>query len=308
MISGQSSADDSKALYGLIGSPVGHSLSPFIMNRAFRRHGMQAVYTAFDVKPERLAKVIDGLSTLGAGGVNVTYPLKEAVLEYVDVLSPEARLVQAANTLVFREGEIHGYNTDAPGAVCALELFAGLSLEGKRVFVFGAGGAARAVACGVLRQKARSVTFGARTIIRARGLVERCRLEFAGPAIECVSLQDPGAAGARRHAFERADIVVNATPIGMGTVEECSLIEDAGWIHPRQCFFDLVYHPRKTAFLETARSKGAQTLEGITMLVSQAAESFRLWTGRSFDVKEMLAAVESTAGDDSGNRGGSTER
>ncbi len=89
----------------------------------------------------------------------------------------------------------------------------------------------------------------------------------------------------------------------MGVEKESSLIENADWIRSQQCFFDLVYHPRKTAFLETAGSRGAQTLEGLTLLVSQAAESFRLWTGQSFDVREMLTAVESFTGEDSGNVG-----
>lgn len=295
---------ESTALYGLIGNPVSHSLSPFIMNQAFRRHGTDAIYMAFSVKPEALANAIDGFVAVGAAGFNVTYPFKEAVLKHADILSPDAELIHAVNTVVLNEGKIHGYNTDAPGAAYALEVCARLSLDGKHVFIFGAGGAARAIACGVLQKGAHSVTFCTRSPEKAGEFVERYRTTFSGRVIDCVILQDPDNADGRRRAFERADVVINATPIGMDVVEEFALIENADWISPQQCFFDLVYHPRKTAFLEAAGSRGARTLDGLTLLVSQAAVSFRLWTGQSFDVKHMLEAVESFTQEEPKRRGG----
>jgi shikimate dehydrogenase len=301
-------AAESTALYGLIGNPVSHSLSPFIMNQAFRHRGMDAIYMAFSVKPELLSSAIGGFAAVGAAGFNVTFPFKEAVLENVDILSPDAELIHAVNTLVLSEDKIHGHNTDAPGTAYALEVFASLSLDGKHVFIFGAGGAGRAAACGVLQKGAQSVTFGVRSPDKARVIAERYRARFSGQKVGYVLLQDSGAADLRQRAFERADLVINATPVGMGVVEESTLIENADWVSPRQCFFDFVYHPGNTAFLESAGSRGARTLGGLTLLVSQAAVSFRLWTGQSFEVKEMLETVESFTKEEIKKRGGSTKK
>jgi shikimate dehydrogenase len=273
-------------LYGVIGHPVAHSLSPFIMNRAFRQFGIDAAYLRFDVAPDRLARAVEGLVALGARGANVTYPYKEEILQWVDVPSPDAELIGAVNTLVLRDGQIIGHNTDAQGAATALESFGSVSLEASSAFIFGAGGAARAAALGLLRGGAANVTFGVRSPKKQGRTVRRLRDAFPRQVVETVT------ANQYRLAIERADIVINATPVGSGGGEHPQLIEDPAWIRSDQCCFDFVYYPGDTAFLSAARERGARVLGGVALLVCQAVESFRQWTGRTFDAGATLEALE----------------
>jgi len=276
-------------VFALIGWPVAHSRSPFIMKRAFDAIGLDAAYLAIPVPARDLGSAVDGLALLGAGGANVTYPHKEAVIDHVDSLSDDAAAIGAVNTLVWNpEGAARGYNTDAEGAAGALARVAGLDAGGLRVFIFGAGGSARAAALGLASRGAARVTLASRSPQKTAPALERLRAA-AGASIDAVGLGRDDL-DARREAFVAADVVVNATPVGMASQE--SLVEDESWIAPRQCFFDFVYHPRRTAFLEAAGRRGARTVGGLSLLVAQAAASFRLWTGREFDVAEMAAALD----------------
>lgn len=282
-------------LYGLIGDPVSHSLSPFIMNRALREVGLDAVYVAFGIRPEQLADAVGGLAAAGAMGLNVTYPFKEEVLYYLDAVSSDAELVQAVNTLILDDDEIAGYNTDAPGTASALEQFTDVELEGNHAFIYGVGGSARAAAYGLLERGFDRVTFAARSAPKAEAVIDRFRYAFPEQVIDFVLLGDNGTSERRRLAFRDAGVVINATPVGMAGVSNGSLIEDPTWIHDAQCYFDFVYHPQRTPFLGAARAAGAKTLGGMALLVSQALESFRLWTDETFDAREMASAVESFA-------------
>jgi shikimate dehydrogenase len=279
-------------LFGLIGNPVSHSLSPFIMNRAFDSLGLDAMYVAFGVRAERLAPSVAGLGSLGIAGLNVTYPYKEEILYHIDAISSEAEIINAVNTVLFFDDEIQGFNTDAPGTAIALELFTDVSLEGSRAFVYGLGGSARAAAYGLLERGAERVTFGVRNAEKGPLVLERFEFAFPEQEVDVVKLSGPEDLVPRRDAFRGADVVVNATPVGMDGIPGGNLIENASWIHEDQTFFDFVYHPRQTPFLEAARGAGAKTLGGIALLVAQASESFRIWTDHTFDVKEMVEAVE----------------
>lgn len=278
-------------LFGLIGDPVSHSLSPFIMNRAFDALSLDAIYVAFGVKPERLGPSLAGLTAMGIAGLNVTYPYKDEILFHVDSISAEVEVINAINTLVYYDDEIQGFNTDAAGTAIALEQFAGMSLDGAHVLIYGMGGSARAAAYGVLERGAERVVFVARSPEKGGMVIERFAYAFPRQSMAVVSL-DASSADLRRDAFRHSQIVINATPVGMGGHTGASLIQDVSWIRPEQLFFDFVYHPKQTAFLEAARRAGAKTLGGIALLVSQASESFRLWTDQGFDVKEMAEAVE----------------
>ena len=328
-------------LYGVLGHPVAHSLSPFIMNRAFRHAGIDAVYHRFDIPPDRLQRAVDGLRTLGARGANITYPFKEDVVDLIDVPTPDATLIGAVNTLVFLQGQIVGHNTDATGAVAAIEQVAGMTPKDRHFFIFGAGGSARAAAVGLLRAGAHGVTFGVRTPRTAVGPIGRIREAFPVQYVDIVPLGDEIARDDRERAFRRAEVVINATPAGMAQVAGSaahatgdttdgpggaahatggtasgpggaahatggtaagpggisgtaggSLIEDPSWIRPDQYFFDFVYYPGRTEFLETASKQGAGVIGGAALLVCQAAGSFRQWTGNDFDTAAMLEALE----------------
>jgi shikimate dehydrogenase len=286
------SANAEPRLYGVLGHPVAHSLSPFIMNRAFRQSGIDAVYLRFDVRPDQLDRAVDGLRALGALGVNVTFPFKEEIVRLIDVPTPDASLIGAVNTVVMLQGQMVGHNTDASGTVGALEAAAGISPGDRHIFVFGAGGSARAAAVGVLGAGAASVIFGVRTPANAVGPVGRLRERFPLQAVDILPLDEPIARDDRRRAFQRADVVINATPVGMGAESGASLIEDPDWISPEQCFFDFIYYPGRTRFLDTASARGATTVGGAALLVHQAAGSFRQWTGSSFDTAAMLDSLE----------------
>lgn len=280
-------------LFGLIGDPVAHSLSPFIMNRAFDSLGLDAMYVAFGVKPERLQPSVAGLGSMGIAGLNVTYPYKEEILYHIDAISSEAEIINAVNTVLFFDDEIQGFNTDAPGTAIALETFSDAQLEGSSVFVYGMGGSGRAAAYGLLERGAERVTFAVRDDSSGPLVLERFQFAFPEQEVDVVRIGAAEDMVPRRDAFRGADIVINATPVGMaGLPPGGELIEDAAWIRSGQTFFDFVYHPRQTSFLETARRAGAKTLGGIALLVAQAAESFRIWTDHGFDVKEMVEAVE----------------
>jgi shikimate dehydrogenase len=279
-------------LFGLVGNPVAHSLSPFIMNRAFDFLGLDAMYVAFGIRPERLQASVAGLGTLGIAGLNVTYPYKEEILYHIDAISSEAEIINAVNTVLFFDDEIQGFNTDAPGTAIALEMFSEAPLEGGSVFVYGMGGSARAAAYGLLERGAERVTFGARSTEKGPMVLERFHFAFPEQEVDVVKLGDVADMVPRRDAFRAADIIINATPVGMDGLPAAELIENPSWIKQDQTFFDFVYHPRQTAFLETARRAGANTLGGVALLVAQASESFRVWTDQGFDVKEMVEAVE----------------
>lgn len=331
----------STRLYCLIGDPVRRSLSPWIMNRAFEQLGFDAVYTALRVPAAQLPEALAGLRALGVRGANVTYPHKEAVLPFIDRPSERTEILRAANTLRFARGEVTGYNTDAAGTAIALERFAGLSLNGKRVLIFGSGGAGRAAAFGVLEAGAASVAFCVRNAPKAEAALSPLRRVFADSSISVVPLEEQKASDRRRAAVVESDVLINATPVGMagaygsaeargpagargsadadgsaeaqggsvvppavaarvsspaGTAAASPLIEDPEWIRPGHCCFDFVYAPRETAFLGIARARGALRLGGLSLLLAQALEAFRCWTGLAFDLEEMGTALESHAG------------
>lgn len=279
-------------LFGLLGDPVSHSLSPYIMNRAFEMLGLDAMYVAFGVRAERLGASVAGLSALGVAGLNVTFPYKEEILYHIDAIAPEAEIINAANTVAMYDDELHGFNTDAPGTVTALEEFSGAQIEDARAFIYGAGGSGRAAAYGLLERGVARVTFAVRSAEKGEMAVDRLRFAFPAQDIDFVRMGAADELNRRRDAFRSADIVINATPVGMAGQAPAVLIEDSAWISRGQTFFDFIYHPRRTAFLDTARRAGATTLGGIALLVSQAAESFHIWTDQGFDVKEMAEAVE----------------
>ncbi|ACJ16624.1 aroE shikimate 5-dehydrogenase [Thermococcus onnurineus NA1] len=258
--------DAETVLYGLIGRPVSHSLSPAMHNALFRLYGMNAVYLAFEVSD--LEGAIKGIRALGIRGLNVTMPHKETVVGHLDGLSSEAEALNSVNTVVNRGGELIGHNTDGVGARKALERFT--KLKGRRVLIIGAGGAGKAIAHEL--SKVASVVVLNRTPERAKtlerfgievGRLERSRLEAE---------------------IRNADVLINATPVGMN--EERSIVPPE-LLPEGAVVMDAVYTPPKTLLLREAEARGCLTVDGLWMLVYQGAESFRLWTGVSPDVDFM---------------------
>ena len=258
----------------VIGHPVRHSLSPALHNAAFQQLGVDWVYTAFEVMPGGAQSAIDAMRTLGLGGLSVTMPHKEMVVDAVDSLDPAAAALRSVNTVVPQaDGLLMGYSTDGAGFVASLAA-AGVEVVGRTVCVLGAGAAARAIVDALARAGAARVAVLNRTFSSAQMAVE-----LAG---------DVGVLGVATDVRE-AQIVVNATSIGMGSSD---LPIDVSMLHPGQAVADIVYHPRDTALLQGARAAGAIAVDGLGMLVHQAALQQQLWHGLVPDVGVMAAAAE----------------
>jgi shikimate dehydrogenase len=275
----------------LIGYPVGHSMSPAMHNAAFKELGLDYRYEALSVEPGRLADFLNGvLRRPTVRGANVTIPHKISVMRAIDAVDEAAAMIGAVNTVVNDGGVLKGYNTDGVGAMRALERSIG-GLRGKRVLLLGAGGAARAVAY-VIAREAEALIILNRTPRRAvelagalRRKVER-RIDISAAALDETHL---------RRELERADILINATPMGMHPdVGETPVPRHL--LHGRLLVFDLVYNPPRTRLLREAEDAEAETLSGVEMLVYQGAEAFLLWTGKRAPVDLMLQVVRRELG------------
>ncbi len=265
----------------LVGYPVAHSVSPQMQGAAIAAMGLDWVYEAMSVPPERLSEAVASMREASVVGFNVTIPHKVEALPLLDGVDASVEAVGAVNTVVNDGGRLVGYNTDSGAAVRALREAYG-DLGGCRVVVLGAGGAARAVATG-LAPLARWIRVIARDAAKARALArevgERHGVDALGSGFE-----DAG----RRVSC--ADILVNATPVGMAPGVGGTPV-DARILHPRLLVFDLVYRPERTRLLADAEAAGAATLGGLNMLVYQGAEALRLWTGRSPPEEAMMRAA-----------------
>lgn len=262
--------DVKTGLYGIIGHPVGHSLSPVMQNAAFGALGLNAVYLAFDVT--ELSCAMSGVRALGIKGLSVTIPHKEAVLAFLDEIDPVAQRIGAVNTVVNRHGRLLGANTDWMGALSAIEDVA--PIRGRRILVLGAGGAARAV-CAGLAEKGAVVHVANRTAERAKALAEAFDLSWSG-------LDRIGGLG--------AEVVINTTSAGMRPNEGGTPI-DAVLLKGVQVAMDIVYAPVETRFLKEAREAGCKTINGLKMLIYQAAGQFEFWTGLKAPIKVMEEAL-----------------
>jgi shikimate dehydrogenase len=262
---------------GVIGFPVGHSLSPRLHNAAFSHLGIDWVSVGFPVAPGLSAVALAGATALGIRGLSVTMPHKEDVAGAVDDLSDTAARLGAVNCVVGTEGRWRGENTDGAGFVAALARGGRFEPRGRRCLVVGAGGAGRAVVAALGGAGAAEVVVVNRTEQRA----EAAAL-LAGPA---------GRVGGADEA-STCDLVVNATPLGMGDVDgPADWPVDPGMLGPGQVVVDLVYHPPVTPWLEAAAERGATTANGLGMLVHQAALQIEHWTGHPAPVDAMWAAV-----------------
>jgi shikimate dehydrogenase len=267
-------------LAAVIGQPVRHSRSPLLLNAAFRATDLDWVYVAFEVAPGSVPAAFDGVRALGVAGLSVTMPHKEAAAEAVDVLSDDARLLGAVNCVVNTDGLLAGHNTDGPGFVASLDAESGFSPAGARCVVVGAGGAARSIVVGLARAGAAQVAVVNRTAERAA-----VAAALAGPVGIVVPSADAG------DAIGAADLVVNATSVGMGDPSPDDVPFAVEALHEGQVVVDIVYQPLTTPLLDEARRRGAIAVDGLGMLVHQAAVAFELWTGVKAPVDAMAAAV-----------------
>ena len=262
--------DGATRVYGILGQPVTHSLSPVMHNAAFRELGLNAVYVAFPVTD--LIQAVAGLRGLNIGGVSVTIPFKEEIIPLLDGLDEKAASIGAVNTVVNRDGRLMGYNTDWQGAFKALE--EKTEIAGKRFLILGAGGAARAIAFG-LQEQGGQVAVTDLDMAKALALSRKLWVEVVAPDyLEQYSAQ----------------VLINATPVGMAPQEDVIPI-DPELLSRYQVVMDIVYQPLETRLLKEARSRGCQVIDGLQMLIYQGAAQFELWTGRPAPLEVMSRAA-----------------
>lgn len=271
------------SVYGVIGNPVGHSLSPVMQNAGFAARRIDAVYVPFLVRD--LKDFLGSIGPLAIRGFSVTLPHKEKILRHLDGCAPLAARIGAVNTVVVRGGEkLYGYNTDCVGVLQALERR--ISLRGSRVLIVGAGGAARSVAF-VLAEAGAAVYVTARRPLRAQALAKAA----GGEAI-----------ARNRVRGEFFDAIVNATPVGMHPAVGNSPL-DARELNCR-LVFDTIYRPRVTKLLELAARRDIETVSGVEMFVAQGAAQWEIWTGERAPVEAMRrAVVRALAAEEKAGRG-----
>jgi shikimate dehydrogenase len=263
-------------LAAVIGHPVRHSLSPALHNAAFAATGLDWAYLAFDVAEGHAPDALAAMRTFGLGGLSVTMPHKAAVAAAVDECSPAAAALGAVNCVVPRGGRLVGENTDGGGFLDALLDVGSFSPEGRRCVVLGAGGAARAVVLALADAGAADVAVVNRTVARAEVAAALAgRRGRTGTADEVAD----------------ADLVVNATSLGMAGAGDGALPCDPARLGPGQVVVDLVYEPLDTPLLVAARARGAEARDGLGMLLHQAARAFTAWTGVPAPVGAMDAAA-----------------
>ena len=258
---------------GVIGSPIRHSLSPVLHNAAFRALDLDWVFLAFEVPEGEGAAAVHGARALGIEGLSVTMPHKAEVLPALDKLSPTAEKLGAVNTVTRQGSALLGESTDGPGFLDALRLDEGFDPDGRRCVVLGAGGAGRAVVLALAEAGASEVTVVNRTAERGDSAAA-----LAGSVGRVGTVE----------AVAEADLVVNATSVGMG---DGQVPFDPSTLAKGQLVVDLVYHPAVTPLVAGARAAGATAVNGLGMLIHQAAHAFRHWTGQEPPLPAMSAAA-----------------
>ena len=278
--------DNSKKLVGILGYPLSHSLSPVMQNMAFKYYNLNNVYVPIEVKPEDLEIIVKAIRGMNFIGFNVTVPHKIEVVKYLDEMDKLAELIGAVNTVVVKDGNLKGYNTDGIGFLKSFQENTNESIEGKRVFILGAGGASRAVSMTLAMNKAEKVYICNRTYEKAERLSQDINTKIGN-----VSAAVPMEYEKMKEVIYDSDVFINTTTVGMHpNVDESPI--DRSLLHENLILCDIVYNPRKTKLLEEAEELGCKTVPGLSMLVYQGAESFRLWTGMEAPVDIMFKAVE----------------
>ena len=262
--------DGHTKLVCLIGNPARHSLSPLIHNTGYKTLGLNCRYMAFEI--EELEKTVDGLKEMDVAGFNVTMPFKQSIIKQLDKINEHAKKIHAVNTVVNRNGKFVGYNTDGVGAVNALKKVT--KIKGREVLLFGAGGAGRAIAFALQKEKAK-ITISEKTASKGKALAKEVKGKFV-PLSNAIKTNP--------------DIIINATPAGMKPNINSSVIPKE-FLRKQMVVFDIVYNPLETKLLKDAKAKGCKTINGVEMLLEQAYKSFEIFTGKKAPRNEIRKAV-----------------
>ncbi len=273
-------------LFGIIGSPVGHSGSPAMYNYSFQKLGLDYAYLAFDVKEDDVPKAIEAMKTLNIRGYNVTMPDKIAAAKCMDELSPAAQIIGAVNTVVNQDGHLYGHITDGEGFVNNLRDH-GIEIKGKKITVAGGGGAATAIQVQCALDGAREVTIlNKKDAFFPRTLETAEKIKAACP--DCVvNVYDIDDTAKVTEEIQSSDIFANATIVGMKPLDDLSVVKDLSAFRPGLVVADAVYNPIETKLLKEAKEAGCITVGGKGMLLWQGVASFKLHTGHDMPVAEV---------------------
>lgn len=271
--------------FGILGYPVVHSMSPQIYAAAFKAAGLKNyTYIPIPIQPGKLMLAVEGIKGLNFRGVNVTIPHKTTILKYLDAIDSDALGIGAVNTVVNDGGMLTGYNTDVAGFLAALKE-ANFLPEDCNAVILGAGGAARAVLWGLCKRRAEFITIGARNPQKADALAKDFMQYGSVEGLDWNSEQF-------KDAMRTADILINTTPLGMFPNVDDMPPVDLKLLPEGALVYDIVYNPAETKLLRTAKELGYPTLDGMSMLLLQGKESYRLYTGKIPDMKVMTKTLE----------------
>ncbi|WP_462412286.1 shikimate dehydrogenase [Neobacillus sp. Marseille-QA0830] len=269
-----------KKLFGVIGDPIAHSMSPVMHNDLFAFYEIEAYYLPFQVKTENLEEAVKGFKAIGAGGFNVTVPHKQRIIPYLDEVDELAKAIGAVNTVVHSNGKLIGYNTDGPGFLTGVKAIIS-SFEGKRILIIGAGGAARAIYFTLAKEKPLAIDIANRTVDKAKALIEECPYQTSSSAYSLTQAET---------LTSEYDLIVQTTSIGMAPHISRQPINLTA-VKEGTTVCDIVYNPLETKFLHQAHENGATIQNGIDMFVYQGALAFEKWTGIAPDVDRMRINV-----------------
>ncbi|MEF9991128.1 MAG: shikimate dehydrogenase [Romboutsia sp.] len=260
----------------LLGHPVKHSFSPIMHNYLFEKYNINNIYVCFDVEPTKLKESVYGIKALGMKGLNVTIPHKVEIMEYLDYIDENAKLIGAVNTIKNNEGNLEGYNTDGRGFVKSI-INQNYILENKRVMILGSGGACRSIAIELCLNNIKSIEIRNRSIEKAQTIIETIDKNFKVKGI--CSSEEVG-----QTDLDNIDIIINTTPIGMEN-NDCPINKNLR-INNNVLVCDIVYNPHNTEFINWAMQQNIKVIYGIDMLINQGLEAFYIWTGINPTIKD----------------------
>lgn len=272
-------------LTALLGSPVSHSISPQMHNEAFRLLGLDYVYLAFDVTPDTLNDVVKGLKAAGICGFNLTMPLKVHILPLLDELTPAARLANAVNTVIVKNGRLIGHTTDGIGYMRSV-MDAGYDIIGKKMTLLGGGGAATAICVQAALDGVSSIDMFKRKNASWDKTMDFC-LRTASETGCKINLLDFNDTALLAESISKSAILTNATSLGMAPDADTSPIPDPAMLHENLIVSDIIYNPRKTLLMKQAEKQGCSCFNGLYMLLYQGAAAFTCWTGKEMPVDKI---------------------
>lgn len=272
-------------LTALLGSPVSHSISPIIHNKAFHMLGLNYVYLCFDIKENQLESALQGLSLLQIKGFNCTMPLKTKMFELADEVSTAASFIGAVNTVTNKNGKFIGHNTDGIGYMMAVKE-AGFQIIGKKMTLLGTGGASTAICAQAAIDGVREIDVFNRKGPRFKQAEQF--VEKLTKGTNCnISLYDMEDLEQLKKSIASSAILTNGTSVGMAPDLDRCLIPDSSYLHPELIISDIIYNPRETKLMKLGKEAGCKVMNGMYMLLYQGAEAFRLWTGIDMPAEEI---------------------